>query len=244
QNNVDIVIPLTDVECDALSPSKAYFKQNNIILACLDEELQSLCRNKLKLSKCLADVCNTIPSYIYGDDIKEDYPLILKPISGRSSQHQYIANNEKELASFARLRDDFIIQPFIKGSIYTVDLARDSKGNVLSLVRQELLRTVNGLGIAVETFKNHPLNKTTKNIANKLGIVGVVNMEFIENDGNYYFLEINPRFSGGLEFSQMAGYNFVKAMIDCHIGKEIELNLDIKELNIVQSYVKTITKQN
>ena len=51
-------------------------------------------------------------------------------------------------------------------------------------------------------------------IAGLLGVRGCVNMEFIEDrDGVYHMLECNPRFSGGVEFSCLAGYDCVTKTI-------------------------------
>ena len=38
-------------------------------------------------------------------------------------------------------------------------------------------------------------------IAEAVGLVGVVNMEFIRHGDDFFFLEVNPRFSGGVGFS-------------------------------------------
>ncbi len=242
ENNVDLLIPTTDIECDVLAPLKHEFLAKGVTLCCFDNSLQALCRNKYKLAKNLAtnEICHTIPTYMQNEALPEEYPLILKPISGRSSQGQYIANNANELNALVNLRSDFIIQPFIKGNIYTVDVAQDKFGNIFSLVRKELLRTVNGLGTAIQTYKSHALNTVVENIANFIGFVGVANIEFIENNGKFYFLEINPRFSGGVGFSSLAGYDFVEAMLACHEGVEIKLDSDVADMYIAQSYVKKI----
>ena len=47
--------------------------------------------------------------------------------------------------------------------------------------------------------------------AEELGILGCVNFEFIHaEDGSYYFMECNPRFSGGTGFSIAAGDHVVR----------------------------------
>ena len=52
-----------------------------------------------------------------------------------------------------------------------------------------------------------------------------MNMEFIETDreaGEYYFLECNPRFAGGVAFSGAAGYDMADAHIRCFTGEKLD----------------------
>ena len=48
-----------------------------------------------------------------------------------------------------------------------------------------------------------------------------MNMEFIRHGEESYFLEVNPRFSGGIAFSRAAGVNFVALELLCHQGRSI-----------------------
>lgn len=233
---IELIIPLIDLECDVLAPCKAEFAEHGIHIACLDESLQTLCRDKVALPHRLASLCTIIPTYDRLDTPTEPYPCILKPRSGRSSQHQIKVHNEDELRAFRNLREDYILQPFLEGNVYTVDCVRDSQGNSLCTARKELLRTVNGLGTSVQVYKSHALEEVCHKILAELGIVGCVNMEFIEHNGQYYFLELNPRFSGGLGFSQMAGYDFVNAHVQAHLGEAISLKHKKKDALLVQGY--------
>lgn len=240
ENNIDIIIPLTDIECDLLSQHKITFEGNGIKIACFDSALQSMCRNKLLMSKRLSNVCKCIETYTVNETINADFPLMLKPINGRSSQAQLIAYTQNELDVYKTLRDDYIIQPFIKGDVFTVDVVQDKFANCFCVVRHELLRTVSGLGTTVKMFSEHKLIEICKNIAKDIGFVGTVNMEFINNGDEFYFLEINPRFSGGIGFSLLAGYDFINAHLDSHLGKQICTNANIEELQMVQYYKKQI----
>ncbi len=221
---VDYLIPLTDVEVDVLCSRKAEFLALGCTLCTPAAETVRLCRDKLAMAQWLkaAGVCRTIPTYdVENLPLDLSFPLMLKPRSGRSSQGQAVANNLEELEAAAARRDDYIVQPFITGNIFTVDVARDATGLVQALARQELLRTGNGLGTTVEVYDAHPLEETCAAIAAEIGLVGVVNMEFIHHGEEYCFLEVNPRFSGGTGFSMQAGMDCASLMLTCHQGGAI-----------------------
>lgn len=222
--SVDALIPLTDVEVDVLCSCKAEFLALGCLLCTPEEETVRLCRDKLHMAQHLeaAGVCRTIPTCPAEDALSHGtFPLMLKPRSGRSSQGQAVVRTPEELAAAAARRDDYIAQPFLSGNVFTVDVARAADGQVQALVRQELLRTGNGLGTTVEVYAEHPLEQVCAAIAREAGLVGVVNMEFIHHGEEYYFLEVNPRFSGGTGFSMQAGMDTAGLMLLCHQGKTI-----------------------
>ena len=118
------------------------------------------------------------------------------------------------------------MQPKIGGTVITVDVVRNPETKqTFCLPRRELLRTLNGAGTSVCVFRSELLEQQCRDIAEAVGIRGCVNMEFIEADrdaGEYYFLECNPRFAGGVAFSGAAGYDMVKNHIRCFTGEKLE----------------------
>lgn len=246
RQGIDFIIPLTDVEVDALCTRKQAFREAGAVLCCPDAAVADLCRDKLRMADELdrAGLCHVIPTW-RPDTLPNGhaFPLMLKPLRGRSSQAQVIAHSEGELQQALRLREDYILQPYLVGDIFTVDCARDAQGNVITLTRHELLRTVNGLGTAVEICPDHELDTVCKRILAYADIVGVVNMEFIHHEGAYYFLEVNPRFSGGVGFSTLAGYDFVLAMLRCHAGQALTPPPAFGRMTIAQRYEMRVTSQ-
>lgn len=161
REHADFLIPLTDVEVDALCAHKARFSALGCVLCVPDEPCARLCRDKQAMAALLAreGACRVIPTRSpYGwEPEAADYPLMLKPLHGRSSQGQVIARTPQAYHAALDARGDYIAQPYLDGDIYTVDVARDRFGHVQALARHELLRTPNGLGTAVRVLPGHPL---------------------------------------------------------------------------------------
>ncbi len=227
--DVQALIPLTDLEVDVLCSRKAEFLALGCVLCVPQEPVVRLCRDKLRMAQQLkaAGVCQTIPTWEAARVPKDAaFPLMLKPRSGRSSQGQAVVQTRQALDGLAK--DGYIAQPFLEGNVFTVDVARDAQGQVQALARQELLRTGNGLGTTVQVYDTHPLEAVCAAIAREAGLVGVVNMEFIHHGEDYYFLEVNPRFSGGAGFSQLAGMDVAGLMLDCHLGRSIGQRSEVK----------------
>ena len=246
REQVDFLIPLTDLEVDVLCAEKARFAALGCTVCTPDEPAVRLCRNKMDMAAALdmSGVCRTIPTASpYGrEPLESEFPIMLKPVGGRSSQGQVVAHTLEEYRAAIQSRNDYIAQPFIKGDVFTVEVARDLYGNVQALCRQELLRTVNGLGTTVRILPGHELESTCAAIAQQAGIVGVVNMEFIGHEGEYYFLEVNPRFSGGVGFCITAGVDFAALEIACHEGEAIGQRPDLRPMTLTRRIQPVITE--
>lgn len=226
RDRLDFLIPLTDPEVDALAPRKAEFQALGCTVCVPEERVAALCRRKDKMNRFLAEkqVCRLIPteSAVSGQPCPFPFPAMVKPRSGRSSLGQAVAADEKSYQTALAGREDCIVQPFLEGDIFCVDVARDAFGHTRAAARQELLRNKSGLGMTVEVLPGHPLEAVCAAIAEAVGLVGVVNMEFIRHGDDFFFLEVNPRFSGGVGFSMAAGMDFAEMMLCCHSCGSVE----------------------
>lgn len=253
EEQVDFVIPLTDVEVDALDCDRDWFAEHSICLCLSPVETIGLCRNKDRMARFTAelDFINTIPTASFSGNDRDlplpfdTLPLICKPINGRSSQGITKIHSREQWQSFCALQDmsGYIVQPCISGSVVTVDIVRQADGrHSVTIPRQEMLRTLNGAGTSVYLFTDPALQEACVRLADKLGIIGCVNFEFIK-DGNgiYHFIECNPRFSGGVAFSCTAGYDCVRNHIAAFCGEPIDDLAPYRNQYIVKKYHEHVT---
>lgn len=251
KEKVDYLLPSTDFEIDVLNKYRKEISGAGAVLCISDFETIELCRDKWKLYtrlKC-AGFTNLIPTClirnIEGDTVLT-YPIVCKPKDGRSSQGLKYFEDEVSYQHFkGTAADNYLIQPKIEGSIVTVDIVRQPDGKkIVAIPRKELLRTLNGAGTSVYVYKEQSLCELCYKIADVLDIKGCVNFEFIQDGGGkYFFLECNPRFSGGIEFSCMVAYQCVRNHFTCFINGSIEDLSEYKETYIARKYEEYITQQ-
>ncbi|TAN14240.1 MAG: ATP-grasp domain-containing protein [Chitinophagaceae bacterium] len=221
--NIDMVIPLTDPEVDVLSENRETLEAFSAVLALCKNEVISVCRDKELLYNRFTrhPGVQTIRSYSVSEVIEKDlnFPMVAKPKKGRSSEGlKYIASR-KELFL---LDEKYMVQEFIRGTIITVDFVRDPWNNTVCIPRKELIRSSNGAGLSVEIFRDKAIGELINEIAEDLGITGCMNIEFIHSGDSYYLMDINPRFSAGIGFSKLAGYDFVKNHVNVFRKNKIE----------------------
>ena len=260
---VAFLMPLTDVEIDLFRYWETAAEDTGAVIRMSERKMLDVIRNKKELESYLTPmgICETIPGVLLSEVVQEgsqhvitgheklEFPVVIKPVDGRSSQGLHIVRTAKELELVAEIckeeKDRYLVQPKISGPVITVDVVRNPEtGSCVCVPRRELLRTANGAGTSVYVFKNEYLEKQCRAIANALNIRGCVNFEFVEEQepqekngpGKWRFLECNPRFSGGLAFSAVAGYDMVKSHLNCFRNMDLEPECEIKEQFIARRY--------
>ena len=88
-------------------------------------------------------------------------------------------------------------------------------------------------------LKYAKLESMVKYIGDKLQICGVVNMEFINHNDDFYLIDINPRFSAGIAFSCKSGYDFINAHLACFMGHSIKCSEGFDTGIFVKHYVES-----
>lgn len=239
QFELDYIIPLTDLEIDVINHQRAKIENFGIILCMQSAEVLDVARDKFKLSRVCEQDSN-IPSVrtcLLSEQPKDfKLPCIAKPYNGRSSEG-LIRNASQEQLQAIENKDVYIIQEQIEGSIFCVDYCRNAKTGVdCAVPRQELLRTSNGAGLTVNIVSDESLIKLVSYIGNKLNINGCINMEFILNEGKYYLIDINPRFSAGVAFSVVSGYDMIVNHIRCYCNQNVDAQIAVREQIIIKIY--------
>lgn len=229
--DIDYLIPLIDPEVDLLNVNRDWFETHGVTLCISTKRSLDVIRNKKILQDFIeAEVpeINGIPTLMVRevDELPWEYPVVVKPYDGRSSQGREYVGSDEEWDTYREKRADAksIVEPFVSGSLVMVEVVRqESTGRCVCIVRRELLSTPHGCATTVRVYSDSELEAASRILAERLGINGCVNFEFIEQeDGRHFLVECNPRYSAGLEFSCLAGYDCVANHLDCFGGREID----------------------
>ena len=140
QENVDCLIPTIDTDLLLLAENKEKFEAigTKVLISAVDKV--KLCRDK----RFTADyfISLGLKSPLPVDDVEKyasGYPAFIKPKDGSSSVDAYKVNNENDLRTYAGKIADYIIQPFISGREFTIDIFCDYEGNPVYITPRERL---------------------------------------------------------------------------------------------------------
>jgi carbamoyl-phosphate synthase large subunit len=159
---------------------------------------------------------------------KLNWPCFLKPWDGYASRGNAVVNNRKELAFFARRIPNPICQEFIKGTEYTCDVYVDFSMKVRCVVPRKRVEVRAGEVSKGQIVKHQAIMKQAAKLVEALGAgPGVITLQlFLTRDKKLKFIEINPRFGGGVPLSIKAGANFPKWILQGLLGRKTNIRFD------------------
>ena len=117
-----------------------------------------------------------------------------------------------------------LVQEFVKGSEVNVCGVGDAKGGTLGAVpMRKLYITDKGKAWAGVTLDDDELLKITHNLVSKTKWNGPFELEFMKTvEGEYYLIEINPRFPAWCYLTVGAGQNQIESIVNVTMGKQVE----------------------
>ena len=138
---IDLLIPTIDTDLLILSHNKERFEVVGTKVMISSPEMIQICRNKNITFQFFADCGLHAPIPVDAwEEYEAGYPAFIKPKDGSSSVDAFKVGNKKELEVYARRIKDYIVQPFIEGLEYTIDIFCDWNGEPISIVPRERMQ--------------------------------------------------------------------------------------------------------
>lgn len=221
---IDCLIPTIDTELLPLSQNRMCFEEAGTRVLVSDTEKIILCRDKRKTASYFEKVgLNTPQTTDKAEKYDAGFPAFIKPIDGSSSINAYKANNAKELMLYAGMIPDYIVQPFIAGREFTVDIFCDFEGVPVFITPRERLAVRSGEVLKTRICQNRRMIEETKRLIEDFKPCGQITVQLIHDDrtNRNYYIEINPRFGGGAPLSIRAGADSTAALIRLLRGEKL-----------------------
>lgn len=247
--SINALISLNDMELPILAKHRTLFDDAGVTLVLANDDAIDICSDKYKTYLfCIENNIPTPASFVQLDQAISaihtntvTYPLIVKPRWGSASFGLYVVECDDELidafntckkalsdsylSKFKNSDEDVLIQEFINGKEYGLDIFNDMKGQYRGVVCKEKLSMRAGETDKAMTVDSGRFMKFASTIGDKLQHVGNMDCDFLEKNDQLYLLELNPRFGGGYPFSHEAGANLVKALILSLMNRNDEIEV-------------------
>jgi carbamoyl-phosphate synthase large subunit len=153
------------------------------------------------------------------------YPVFIKGIFYGATK---ASTFEEALTSFDKCRQQWglpiIAQEALQGPEFNVAALGDGKGETVGAVAmRKTYITDKGKGWAGVSIYDEALLELTRTVIRKLQWAGGLELEFVKDkrNGEYYLLEINPRFPAWIYLATAAGQNLPAACVDLALGKPV-----------------------
>ena len=266
ENKVNALISLNDLELPLLSERKAEFEQIGSKVIVADMSAIDIAFDKKKTVEFANSIgiktpktfTNLTKALIALEKGELSFPLVVKPRWGSASIGLEFPTNHEELelahrllslrlsrtmlaeASKADFDNAILIQEKIEGIEYGVDVLNDFKGNTQQVYVKEKLAMRAG-ETDKSVLRNKPkIEEIGYKIGNSLMHIGNLDCDIFEKKGEYYLLELNPRFGGGYPFTHYSGGNYVRALISWLKGEEVDFSNFKRNYDVIFSKCDTL----
>lgn len=233
KERLDLIIPTLDSELYGFVKLQTKLNQMGIKLFLPTLEQLNI-RAKDNLFKFCEDNQIKVPKNFLVSSLHElytlspkiKYPAVVKGIF----YDAYIVNNFDEAQhSFNKLSAKWgypiIIQEYLKGNEFNVVGLGDGTGRIVGAVpMRKLYITDKGKGWAGITIDDKTLIDLSKKIIEKTKWRSGLELEYIKSSetGEYFLLEINPRFPAWVYLAPSAGQNLPYALVKLAYGEPVE----------------------
>lgn len=215
---VELLIPTIDTDLYKLAEARKAFEEIGTKVLISAPDMIRICRDK-RLTAAFFHDCG-----LYSPDPVDKveafagpYPCFIKPLDGSSSVDAYKVGCIEDLKACAHRIGEggYIIQPFISGREYTIDIFCDFGGAPVFITPRERLAVRSGEVQKTRIVQDERMLREAHSIIERFHPVGTITVQLIreQESGRDYFIEINPRFGGGAPLSIRAGADIPAAIL-------------------------------
>jgi len=252
-NRVQLLVPTVDLDLKLLAKNKSKFTALGCCVLVSTPQVVDICQDKRKtyrfLRKSGFDTPVTMSIRTALSKKKLNWPCFLKPWDGYASRGNAVANNRKELIFFSKRIPNAICQEFVNGTEYTCDVYVDFSMKVRCIVPRKRVETRAGEVSKGQVVKHPAIMSEAAKLVEMLGAgPGIITLQLFLTAGaspRIKFIEINPRFGGGIPLSIKAGANFPKWILQELLGRKLNIRFDgFKDNLIMLRYDDEVWLQN
>lgn len=211
---INIMLPCVDPAIKICARFKKLTKKDVFIPVSEEEKVNIFYNKKNANIWCIRNNIPIPPKEL-------NFPMIAKPLYGSASKGILIISEINHYNELQNKKEEYFIQKYIKGKEFTVDCYVSCiNKKIITIVPRVRLETQGGEAIKSITKKHNAIINISKDILKMTGIIGPINIQFIEEEdtGNIYFIELNTRFGGAVLTSIAAGADIPGFLLKNYLG--------------------------
>ena len=222
--HISLVVPTIDDELVGLASAWERFAAAGAWVACSPPETATLCNDKYLTCTHLRSLGIEAAVSWRPEELPADAPevLFIKPRVGRGSVGAFLIRNRRELDFFCGYVSQPVIQEFLQGPEYTIDVLCDEQGKAVSIVPRERIVIRSGVSDRARTVNDPCLVSLAARVVEAIPFRGPVNIQCRMRGDTPVVFEINPRFSGGIALTIAAGADFPEMLLALGRGEALE----------------------
>ncbi len=240
REQVTVILPTSGFDIVPHSKNKQLLESLGIKVIASDFDAVETCLDKEKFYLALKDRFN-LPFTTRDPSLIRSFPCVVKPVHGKGSRNIFVCSNRADLNQQFPKFEDMIIQDFLPGKEYTIDVLSDLTGHPLCAIPRERIEVRSGISFKAKIVLDSQMQEECMNLAARLKLKGPSCIQMkCDAGGVPKIMEVNPRLGGATIMATFAGINFPFLSLNLAHGKEIRIP-EIQEVTMVRYYEEVIT---
>lgn len=210
----DAIFPLSDLDPKILSRHSSTFERIGCRVIVSNSAVVDRCDDKrLTFEFCRAAKLPTPDSWFCAVTYDGPFPVMQKHIFGSGSSGIRRIESRGDLEGFVPGRD--MLQQLIEGEEFGLDILNDLDGNGVAVCAKKKLLMRSGETDKAEIVEDEALLELGRQISAVFRHVGNLDCDVLrDRDGKLYCIDFNPRFGGGYPATHLAGFNYLRAVLN------------------------------
>lgn len=233
QEHISLIVPTIDTDLFLLSESKEYIEsKTNARVLISNARVVGICRDKFNTQRFLEDNDFNIPKMYTGEEIENEdveFPLFIKPKLGSSSINAFKVNSRKELNIYIDIIKGPLVQDFMEGEEFTIDVFLDFESNIITIVPRLRIATRSGEISKGKIIKDREIINDITRLMKVLQPIGHITVQLMKTKKGIEYIEINPRFGGGAPMSIQSGADSCENLYRLLMGQKLGYNEDYRD---------------
>jgi carbamoyl-phosphate synthase large subunit len=240
---VQVVLPTSGFDTIVYAERRTELEQLGITVVVSPHDAVQTCIDKWRFYQAVNGRF-PIPRTVLSAAEVESFPCFVKPIRGKGSRGVALCRSAEELAAQLAARDDLLIQEYLPGEEYSVDVLSDLDGRALVAVPRVRLATKVGISVRGRIVRDREIEATCLGLADYLGLRGPSCIQLRRDpEGTAKLLEVNPRMGGGTIFATLAGVNLAALTLDLVRGIPVTIP-EPREITILRHYDEIVVPES
>jgi carbamoyl-phosphate synthase large subunit len=164
------------------------------------------------------------------------YPVLLRPSYVLGGQNMIIAHSDRQVEEYMtiitghKLENPVLVDKYMMGTEVEVDAICDGENYLIPGIMEHIERAGIHSGDSISVYPPQNLSRRVRDtvveytgrLAQALGVVGLVNIQYVVYDGEVYVIEVNPRSSRTVPYiSKVTGVPMVELATRAMLGEKL-----------------------